>query len=89
MEYGDLVDTSIGRPLSSANAMALSRVQAKSRAGAMTFRSGLRADRPASKRTWSLPLPVQPCDTVVPPNSFAAVTRCLTISGRDSAETSG
>lgn len=89
MEYGDLADTSIGRPFSSANAMALSRVQAKSRAGAMTFRPGSSADRPASNRTWSLPLPVQPCDTVVPPNFLAAATRCLTISGRDSADSSG
>ena len=42
-----------------------------------------------SKRTWSLPLPVHPCATVPAPNLRAACTRCLAISGRDSAETSG
>ena len=57
--------------------------------GAMHNRSGARAVMPTSKRTWSLPLPVQPCATVLAPNCFAAATRCLTIRGRDSAETSG
>ena len=33
----------------------------------MTLRSGASAPRPTSKRTWSLPLPVQPCETIVPP----------------------
>ncbi len=88
-EYGDLCVTSIGRCFSSAYAMALSRVQAKSRAGAITFSSGASAPIPTSKRTWSLPLPVQPCETMVPPCLAAAATRCLTISGRDSADTSG
>src|SRR3954463_11578891 len=67
IEYGDLCDTSIGRPFSSGSAIALSRVQAKSRAGAITRRSGASEPRPTSKRTWSLPLPVQPCETIVPP----------------------
>ena len=40
IEYGDLCVTSIGRPFSSAYAIALSRVQAKSRAGAMTLQVG-------------------------------------------------
>ena len=44
---------------------------------------------PTSKRTWSLPLPVQPCATIVAPYSRAAYTRCLTMTGRDSADTSG
>ncbi|SLI04332.1 Uncharacterised protein [Mycobacteroides abscessus subsp. abscessus] len=44
---------------------------------------------PTSKRTWSLPLPVQPCATVSAPWNLAASTRCLTISGRLIAETSG
>ena len=42
-----------------------------------------------SKRTWSLPLPVQPCAIVSAPNWCAARTRCLVISGREIAETSG
>ena len=55
----------------------------------MHFRSGPRVWMPTSKRTWSLPLPVQPWATVVAPNSRAALTRCLTITGREMAETSG
>ena len=42
-----------------------------------------------SKRTWSLPFPVQPCAIVLAPNCLAAITRCLEIKGRDNAETSG
>jgi hypothetical protein len=89
MEYGDFLLTSIGSPFSSAKAMALSRVMPESRTGAMTRRSGASAPMPTSKRTWSLPLPVQPCETVEAPYFFAAATRCLTMSGRLSAETSG
>ena len=37
------------------------------RAGAKISRSGARARVPTSKRTWSLPLPVQPCATAVGP----------------------
>ena len=67
MEYGDFLVTSIGRPFSSANAIALSRVMPESRTGASTLRSGASAPMPTSNRTWSLPLPVQPCATVVAP----------------------
>jgi hypothetical protein len=42
-----------------------------------------------SKRTWSLPLPVQPWATVEAPNFFAALTRCLVMTGREIAETTG
>ena len=42
-----------------------------------------------SKRTWSLPLPVQPWATASAPKRRAASTRCLTMTGRDSDETSG
>ena len=55
----------------------------------MTFRCGARFAMPTSKRTWSLPLPVQPCETTVAPWDCAAWARCRTISGRDSALTSG
>ena len=44
---------------------------------------------PTSNRTWSLPFPVQPWDTVEAPWNLAASARCRTINGRDSAETSG
>ena len=36
----------------------------ESRTGASTRRSGASAPTPTSKRTWSLPLPVQPCATI-------------------------
>ena len=42
-----------------------------------------------SKRTWSLPLPVQPWATYLAPNWWATATRCFAMSGRDSALTSG
>ncbi len=89
MEYGDFFVTSIGRLFSSAKAIALSRDIPESRTGASTFRCGARAPMPTSNRTWSLPFPVQPCATVSAPWYIAAATRCLTITGRDSAETSG
>ena len=54
-------------PCSSANAMAFSRVKASRGPGRCTFRSGPRFAMPTSKRTWSLPLPVQPWATVVAP----------------------
>ena len=89
IEYGECLVVSIGRSWSSAYWMAFSRVHAKSRTGARHRSSGASAWMPTSNRTWSLPLPVQPCATVAAPNRFAAATRCLTISGRESAETSG
>ena len=47
-----------------------------------TVSSGASAPMPTSNRTWSLPLPVQPCATVSAPCFFAAATRCLTMTGR-------
>ena len=55
----------------------------------MQVRSGARLVIPTSKRTWSLPLPVDPWLTTVAPCLRAVATRCLTIVGRESAETSG
>ena len=75
--------------MAAANSMALSRVMPESRTGAFTLSSGARAASPTSNRTWSLPLPVQPCATTVAPFSAATRARWVTISGRDSAETSG
>ena len=89
MEYGERDVTLIGSPFSAANAIALSRVMPESRTGAMTVTSGARQARPTSNLTWSLPLPVQPCATMLAPCSLATAARCAAISGRDSAETSG
>ncbi len=89
MEYGEDGVTSIGRRFSSANAIALSLVMPESRTGASTFRPGSRVVSPTSNRTWSLPLPVQPCATIEAPYSRATRARWVTISGRDSADTSG
>ena len=89
IENGLCLVVSMGSALRVANSMALSRVRARSRTGARQVRSGASDVMPTSKRTWSLPLPVQPCATVVAPNWRAARTRCLTMTGRDSAETSG
>ncbi len=69
--------------------MLSSRVKPHTRTGASTSRSGASARTDTSKRTWSLPLPVQPWATESAPNSRAASTRCLAITGRDSADTSG
>ena len=44
--------------------------------------SGRNAYAPNSKRTWSLPLPVAPCDTASAPVSFAISINRLAISGR-------
>ena len=51
--------------------------------------SGASAVSDTSNRTWSLPLPVQPCATASAPVSRATSTSICEISGRDSAETSG
>jgi hypothetical protein len=69
--------------------MLSSRVIPQVRTGAMTSSSGARARVDTSNRTWSLPLPVQPWATASAPFALAAATRCFTITGRDSADTSG
>ena len=89
IEYGDRDVTLIGSPFSSAKAIALSRVMPESRTGASTLTSGARLAMPTSNLTWSLPLPVQPCATTSAPRSRATRARWVTISGRESAETSG
>ena len=55
----------------------------------MHLSSGPSVWMPTSKRTWSLPVPVQPWATVEAPKRLAAATRCMTMTGRDSAETTG
>ena len=89
IEYGEREVTSIGSPFSAANAIALSLVMPESLTGAKTRTSGASAARPASNRTWSLPLPVQPWATMLAPVSSATLARWPAMSGRDSADTSG
>src|SRR3954463_780077 len=69
--------------------MQSSRVMPHDRTGAMVSRSGASARVDTSKRTWSLPLPVQPWATASALCSRAAATMCLTMMGRDSDEISG
>ncbi len=52
-----------------------------SRIGASTCRSGASTPNPTSKRTWSFPLPVQPCATVDASISRATVTTSSTMHG--------
>src|SRR5438445_659293 len=56
-----------------------------SRSGASTLSWGLSAATATSKRTWSLPLPVEPCPTQVAPSRAAASTSNWAIRGRPSA----
>ncbi len=69
--------------------MASSRVIPQVRTGASTSRFGAMERTPTSKRTWSLPFPVQPWATAPAPYRLAASTRCRTMTGRDRADTSG
>ena len=48
----------------------------------MMVRSGASAAKVSSKRTWSFPLPVAPCDTASAPCSRAISTCRFAISGR-------
>ena len=78
-----------GIPLSSAYSISSSRVQIRSRSGAITCRPGSVALNESSKRSWSFPLPVQPCTTASAPSSTASSATACAITGRESAETSG
>ena len=90
MEYGRALVVGTSTPCSRAQAISCGRdFRSHSRTGAMMASSGSSATMDASKRTWSLPLPVQPCATYFAPYSCAMSTRCLEMSGRDSAESSG
>ena len=55
----------------------------------MTLSSGASVATVPSIRTWSLPLPVQPCAIVSQPVLRAYSTASLAISGRPSAVNSG
>src|SRR5207248_8014438 len=79
----------MGMPWSYAYRMQSSRVIPHERTGAIVSRSGASARVDTSKRTWSLPFPVQPWATASAPCFRAAATRCLTMMGRDRDDTSG
>ncbi len=61
----------------------------QSRTGATTVRSGAIEAVVTSKRTWSLPLPVEPCAMWVALTSRATSTSFLAIKGLPSAVNSG
>ena len=69
-------------PLASAYSISSSRVQIRSRSGAITRSSGSCALKESSKRSWSLPLPVQPCTTASAPSSSASSATACAITGR-------
>ncbi len=72
-----------------AYAISSSRVMPHSRAGATTLIAGASAAALTSNRTWSFPLPVQPCAMPDAPSSSAMRTRCFAMSGLPSAVASG
>ncbi len=89
IEYSFSFDAEIGISHLSASSMQSARVRPHTRTGAMTSRSGARMRDDTSKRTWSLPLPVQPWPTASAPWRRADATRCSTMTGRESADTRG
>ncbi len=60
-----------------------------SRIGAITSRSGASTPNETSNRTWSFPLPVQPCATTLAPTSRATATTSSTMHGRARPDTIG
>src|SRR4051812_5580857 len=88
-EYGLASETVIGMSKRAAYSMESRREKPHMRTGANTSRSGASVRSATSNRTWSFPLPVQPCATASAPNSRAAATRWRAITGRDSDDTSG
>ena len=90
IEYGE---TSLppfsGIPWSRAYWSSSSRPILQSRTGASTFSSGFSVAIVASRRTWSLPLPVHPWAIVSQPCSAATSTALAAISGLARAVKSG
>ena len=89
IENGDACVATTGIPLAIAYSISSSRVQIRSRSGAITWSPGSFALNESSKRSWSLPFPVQPCTTASAPISAATSATACAITGRESAETSG
>ena len=90
IEYGAVsVPPLTGIPCLRAYAISSSRPICHDRTGAITFSSGASVATVPSIRTWSLPLPVQPCAIVSQPVLRAYSTASFAISGRPSAVNSG
>jgi len=85
----DCLVASTSMPCRAANSSSCVRVHFHSRTGAMTRSSGASVWKVTSKRTWSFPLPVQPCATATAPCSRATRTINCAIKGRPSAVASG
>ena len=83
--YGLAFVAGTGTPRAAAHSICSSRLMRCSRTGAMISRSGASARVLTSKRTWSLPLPVQPWAMAEAPSSRATSTSILAISGRPMA----
>ena len=85
----DFLVASTSMPCLAAYSSSWVRVHFHSRTGAMIFSSGASVWNVTSNRTWSFPLPVQPCATATAPCSRATRTMSCAISGRPSAVASG
>ncbi|HEX2345839.1 MAG TPA: hypothetical protein VHI12_04595 [Gaiellaceae bacterium] len=66
-----------------------SRVQIRSRSGAITVTPGYCALNASSNRSWSFPLPVHPWTTASAARSSAISATAPAMTGRESADTSG
>ena len=76
MEYGFSFVASTGMPLAWAYSISLVRVvSSQLRTGPRISSVGSRALHSSSKRTWSLPLPVQPWAMATAPSVWATFTR--------------
>ena len=80
---------STSMPWSAAYCSSWVRVHFHSRTGAMILRSGPRVWNVTSNRTWSFPLPVQPCATATASCSRATLTINCAIKGRPRAVARG
>src|SRR5438094_894407 len=89
VEYGDCDVAGTSMPCFCAYSISSSRFMPHSLTGATTSRSGASAAVATSNRTWSLPLPVQPCAMAVAPSRRATCTSIAAMRGRPSAVASG
>ena len=86
---GSSRSATIGSLCSLAKAISTSRVRDRSRIGLMAFSVGSMEAMETSETNLIVALAGQPWEMVSAPNWWAARTRCLEISGREMAETSG
>ena len=90
IEYGDALVASTGMPCAWAYSISELRVvRFQLRTGPRMSSVGSSALHSSSKRTWSLPLPVQPWATATAPSFWATLTRWRQMAGRDRALSSG